>query len=110
MWLFLADSFLSVVAHRERPDCLLVRSRIRGDIEALIPEAEVTESEDADYRFRAVVLREAVANAAAQRILAIAYPNFKNSVASGERHRAAVGVWQAVADVYGSHGSPGRGS
>ena len=32
MWIFLKDSFFSVVAHRERPKHVMVRARYSGDI------------------------------------------------------------------------------
>ena len=55
MWVFLNDAALSIVAQRERPDCLLVRGRVAGDIEAVFPKAHVTVTPDADYRYRASV-------------------------------------------------------
>ena len=39
MWIFQNDSFLSIVAHRDKPGMLLVRARKAGDIEAVFPEA-----------------------------------------------------------------------
>jgi hypothetical protein len=41
MWVFLNDSFLSIVAHRTEPGVLLVRARTAGDIEAVFPQAHV---------------------------------------------------------------------
>ena len=34
MWIFMNDSMLSIVAHKDKPEHLLVRSRIEGDIES----------------------------------------------------------------------------
>jgi hypothetical protein len=39
-------SFLSIVADLDNPDNLLVRARIRGDIERLFPEADVIHTPD----------------------------------------------------------------
>ena len=52
MWIFLKDAFLSVVANRDDPNCLLVRGRFAGDIERTFPEADVVETPHADYRLR----------------------------------------------------------
>ena len=58
MWLITTQGFYSVVAHRRDPDKLIVRGRVREDLEALreqIPELRVFSDPDADYRWRAVV-------------------------------------------------------
>ena len=91
MWVYLTDALLSIVAHRDRPGHLLVRARFAGDIERIFPSAEVTETPDADYRFRATIPREAVAQALAAAAQAIDYPNFKATLRSdthAERERA----------------------
>ena len=93
MWIFLNDSFLSVVAHRDRPDDLLVRARRQGDIERVFPEAEVQTTPAADYAFRAVLPREVVGAAVSKAAEEIAYPNFKGSVTEPDRHDAYMSVW-----------------
>lgn len=98
MWVFLSDSFLSIVAHRERADALLVRARLPGDIEAVFPGAEVAETNAADYRFRAVVDRADVGRALADAALSIDYDNFKGSVSvtNGARNLAYHQVWSVM--------------
>jgi hypothetical protein len=102
MWIFTNESFLSVVEHRDKPGILLVRSRIEGDIERAIPGAEVWEDINADYRYRAEVPKQALKDAVANSVDRISYDNFKSSVKEPKRHNAYLGVWQAMADVYGS--------
>lgn len=106
MWIFQNDSFLSVVAHRDRPGWLLVRSRIKGDIERAIPGAQVYEDETADYRYRAEVTREQLKEALLGAVDRIDYPNFKGSVAPSDtaRHEAYLDVWQAMARRFGAYG------
>lgn len=61
MWLITTQGFYSVVAHRNRPDILLVRARAHADIEALrdqILDLEPYEDPRADYRWRTEVSRE----------------------------------------------------
>ena len=103
MWVFQNDSFLSVVAHRDRPDYLLVRSRVAGDIERAVPGAETFEDSTADYRYRAVVPREAFRAAMAEAVDGIDYDNFKGSIAPSDAARSAAyhEVWGVVARVFG---------
>ena len=91
MWVFLNDAALSIVAHRERPDCLLVHGRVAGDIEAVFPKAVVTSTPDADNRYRASIRRHEVAQAISARLESVSYDNFKDSCRSA-RHRAYMGV------------------
>jgi len=93
MWIFLKDSFVSLVVHREKPGVLLVRARKAGDIEALLPEAKVWRDPRADYPFRAEVSAEHAALALAVRANTITYDNFKNSVRDQFRHDAYLEVW-----------------
>ena len=98
MWLFTSKSFLSVVADKENPtgDRLLVRSRIMGDIEEVFPDADVMETCNADYRFRAWVSREKVNNAISEYVQNLNYINFKNSVEDQARIRPLMGVWSTM--------------
>ena len=96
MWIFQNDSFLSMVAHRTKPGMLLVRARKAGDIEAVFPDAKTWVDERADYPHRAEVSAEKVAEAVAARVLAIVYPNFKDSVRERGRHDAYMRVWDVM--------------
>jgi hypothetical protein len=98
MWIFLSDAFLSVVADRDEPqgERLLVRARREGDIEHVFPEADVTTTPAADYRYRAWLPRERVAAVLMQQVEAIAYPNFKDSIRDHAYHDAAMGAWGAM--------------
>ena len=99
MWIFSSGSFVSVVADRDNNDNLLVRARVAGHIEALFPKAKVFELEDADYRFRALVAREAAAQVIAKEVESIAYANFKNSVQDPIYHSACREVWGVMYDL-----------
>lgn len=96
MWIFLNDAALSIVQDRLDARRLLVRARVRGDVERVFPDADVVETPEADYRFRAFVSRAKVKKAAAAMVAAIDYPNFKGSVAELERHDAYMGVWSVM--------------
>lgn len=94
MWIFLSDSFLSIVSEGE-PSFLLVRARARGDIERVFPSTSVAVNETplADYRFRASVPTLEVAQVIARQVAGISYSNFKDSVKSDDRHDTYLAVW-----------------
>lgn len=98
MWIFLKDSFLSIVDKGDASGrTLLVRARRAGDIERVFPGVQVTAGGGTDYAFRARVDREQVALAMADQVRAIQSPNFKDSVTEPGRHHAYMNVWSAMA-------------
>ncbi len=92
MWLLTTQGFYSVVEDRDDPHWLLVRARTRADLEALgeqVEGLEIFDDPDADYRWRARLLREEWIAAAAQLAHAIDYPNFKQAVDERQGPRRA---------------------
>ena len=91
---------------------LLVRSRIEGDIERFFSEKSVETFQDgsADYRYRALVEKRPVESALVHAVEGIDYPNFKNSVAAGDKKRksAYMSVWNAMASAFGAFGRAPR--
>ncbi len=96
MWIFLNNAFLSIVEEGAEAQFLLVRARRQGDLERIFPEAVVEETPRRDYRFRARIDRETVAQALADTVRGIHYPNFKNSVDESHRHHAYAEVWSVM--------------
>lgn len=96
MWLFLSDAMLSIVQKPGDKEVLTVRARIKGDIEAVFPEAKVVEGGGTDYRFRAKIPREEVATAMAEQVRNLSYANFKGSVHEDARHPAYMDVWDVM--------------
>jgi len=107
MWLFTAQGFYSVVAHRRDPGRVIVRARAREDLEALkeqIPSLRIFEDEQADYRYRAVAAHEEWVAAVAVLAAGIDYPNFKAAVAERqgrERERTYMRVWAEMLSLQG---------
>jgi hypothetical protein len=99
MWIFLNDSFLSIVAHKEQAGRFLVRARFPGDIERAIPGARVVEGAGTDYRFRAVCKCAEVGHALTKAIWDIDYTNFKASVTARGRHDCYMAVWDVMKDA-----------
>lgn len=108
MWILTTFGFFSVVAHRDLPDSLLVRARVRADLDALLarmivpdrPPVECTP--DADYRYRAVVPRSVFATILALAIEGIDYANFKDAVHERQGFARALlysNVWDQLRGV-----------
>ena len=98
MWIVLNKSFLYIVENRNNNKELLVRSRIKGDIEKVFPNSNVFEDNNADYKYRSYLDREEVAYNISQELLNINYDNFKKSVSKedGLRINAYMDVWSAL--------------
>lgn len=96
MWLFLSNSFISIVQKPGDTDLLTVRARIKGDIEAVFPDAKVETGKGTDYQYRAKVPRELVAQALHDQAMGVTYANFKGTVKAPKRHAAYMDVWSAM--------------
>ena len=98
MWIFLPNSYPSIVQKSGDAEAgtLTVRGRIKGDIEAVRTDAVVSEGGGTDYRYRAKIPREAVAQALHDQVMCIGYSNFKGSVKDHQRHDAYMRVWAAM--------------
>jgi len=80
MWLFTKNSFISVVQHRERPDDVLVRARVKDHLTRLFPEkaTQIQRDDDADYRWRLLIPKQELADRISGYILQdLDYDNFK---------------------------------
>lgn len=101
MWVFMNDAFFSVVKDREVETGVVVRARIRGDLENVFgSNHSVMETEDSDYRFRMFLDQEFVANVIAERVGNINYDNFKNSIDKRDFERKSyyTKVWSVMFD------------
>jgi hypothetical protein len=96
MWIFLSDSFLSIVQKPGQTEALTVRSRVPGDIERVFPTAKVMVGRGTDYKYRAEVARSEVAEALARQVEGLHYANFKATVKESKRHQAYMDVWVAM--------------
>lgn len=108
MWLFSESGFVSIVQDRLHLGQLLVRARVRQDLEHFLVTVQesagvqctVKETQDADYRYRASVEQSAVAKAVAKMVEDIDYPNFKAAVHGDMKRDAAyLRVWSAMHDL-----------
>ena len=93
MWIQFNNAFLSIVENRENTTELLVRARVKGDIEKVFPEADVFEDNNADYKYRAFISKAIVAEKIMLKVTEINYDNFKNSVKEIETKKVYGNIW-----------------
>jgi hypothetical protein len=93
MWIQFNNAFLSIVENRENTTELLVRARVKGDVEKVFPEADVFEDNNADYKYRAFISKAIVAEKIMLKVTEINYDNFKNSVKEIERKKIYGNIW-----------------
>ena len=98
MWIYLNNSFLSIVANNNNADLLHVRGRREGDIEAVFPDAEPIHTPNRDYAYRTDIPREEVAQALFDNANAIDYTNFKGSIPNQawDRYDEYMQVWTVM--------------
>jgi len=101
MWLTTTEGFFSAVEDRDEQGSVLVRARVRGDLEQLADAlgVEVLEMPAADYPFRVRVSKADWAGYVANCAGRIDYDNFKDAVAARQGHDRAevyMGVWSAL--------------
>ena len=98
MWIFLNNSFLSIVENRNNKEQLLIRSRIKGDIERVFPNSDVFEMSKSDYKYRSYIKKTEVSKKLMTLVENINYDNSKNSISSDEthRHNSYLKVWSEV--------------
>ena len=105
MWLLTTDGFYSIV-HKPGDEELCVRGRDPGDLDRLRSQylptlSETLETRGGDYRYRAWVSREALAEGLAAIARHLEYPNFKNEVARRDPGRSHVygEVWSILGEI-----------
>ena len=105
MWVFTKNGFLSIVKHRYLPGRLMIRARVRDDLEQFVSLLDeiggghhrIKETPDGDYGFRVTARKEVVAQALARLTTEIDYDNFKNAIHGDvDRDSAYMDVWAAM--------------
>ena len=97
MWVFLSGGFVSIVAHRDLPDHLMVRARDPEHLRQIWPSAEVQLTPSADYPARVVLARGEVSKRLSEEIESMMYPNFKASLTDESYHDLCLDVWRVHA-------------
>lgn len=102
MWLFLKDSFVSVVADKDDSSMLWVRARSKRCLESMFGDgAKIKESLYNDYNYRVKIDRVEFSRMMASIALEnINYTNFKDSLIDVKRHRFYSNVWSVMVDFF----------
>lgn len=120
MWILTDTGFLSIVEHRYDPTKLLVRARVKGDLQAFGAKYEtlfadqltIDEDPNADYRWRTVATREHVADLLRTKVMELDYDSHVKDVAiqrstpNEARATAYYATWNAMykmqrSDIHG---------
>ena len=99
MWLMTARGFFSIVAHNQRPDTFLVRSRHRKDLESVtefLGDGEIFADTGSDYPYRRFVSGAQKDTLLAALGSEIDYPNFKSEVARHPGQRGKVNAYHEI--------------
>lgn len=93
MWIYLADSSVSISQHKDAPGSLMVRARDRESLGRLFPGAELVETPDADYRWRVTLSKEQVSAVIAERVTAIDYADDVKNLVDHTRRDLYRDLW-----------------
>lgn len=104
MWIASKSGFVSVVQHFEKKDMLLVRARVRKDLQSLFDNQRIFELDDADYRYRIEVSKQEFAEIMVNQIKDIDYPNFKNRIAAQSSQEDKLGAYHDIWRVMWQYG------
>jgi hypothetical protein len=108
MWLCLNDALVSIVQDRADPNQLWVRARRREHLRRLLPGRGIMSTPAGDYAWRAAVSKRELAGLVAERIGALDYPNFKDSVTEPALHELYARFWLLHRDYQDRLGRPDR--
>ena len=93
MWICMDNTFVSAVQDRGDPSRLVVRARSKEHLARLSPSKAVAITPEADYAARVFATKAEFAAVVTERIRAISYPNFKNSVRDHRLHQLYSEFW-----------------
>jgi len=99
VWIYTVSGFYSIVEDRDDPDLLLVRARVKGDIQRLWPQAEVAFTPDHDYAYRCLLPRRIVGHAVSEAIKKVGYHSYKDAVRDKRRSIDYLKVWTAMVEM-----------
>lgn len=119
MWVFTTKGFFSIVEHKKDPNRVVIRARIRKDIESIkmlfeklgLEVSDVVENVSFDYRYRVFASRPDWASAMTKLITDVGYKNFKNAVYEADsleirdkRHEAYLDIWVIMHELQSREG------
>lgn len=99
MWIFTKDGYIDIKQHKDDPDKLLVRARVKGDLEKIFPGCVVVEGGGVDYRFRTTLPRYTVAGYIIREIADMDYIEGFKTKADSKRIPFYLRIWETLCDM-----------
>ena len=115
MWLFTVNGFFSVVQHKDRPNRIIVRSRVYEDLARFcgyLPDPDsaiksIDSNSGTDYAHRIIVKRKHFVSAMVDFAEEVDYPNFKDEVhhyskvwkEGDNRNSVYFDIWRAAKEL-----------
>lgn len=101
MWVYTKHGFFSIVQDKDDEGYLIVRARVKGDIEFYFDARQVKETENSDYRYRIRLHREIVNTWLYEAVDDIDYTNFKAAAGMQDNRRSEYYglIWSIMADM-----------
>lgn len=107
MWIMSTDGFVSMVRHNKIPDTMLVRARVKADLEKTFPGYDIETHIGADYLYRALVPVDVAAAVIAEQVKNLDYTSHaKDEMIKrapkadvGSRSTALYATWNAFAQL-----------
>ena len=104
MWIASKIGFFSIVAHRDQPGTVMIRARIKGDLENLLaalwdledPQPPIVDTPQADYRFRIIVSQPHAVSLVSRLAASIDYSNLKETVADQPDQRDKLPAYSSL--------------
>lgn len=106
MWIMSKEGFYSIVKHRGDPTKLIIRSRVKKDIENVLEffigsDYRLMHTPDADYAYRTIIDVFEWPKFLEELTMDIEYYNFKNTIAAEDPERAYCygEIWYVLRDL-----------
>jgi len=114
LWVFTTKGFFSIVEHKKDPNLVVIRARVRKDIDNIkmlfeelgLEVSDVAENVSFDYKYRVFAGRIDWASVMIRLITDMGYTNFKNAVYEADspevmdqRHEAYLDIWAIMHEL-----------
>ena len=102
MWIFSTSGIYSTVQHRDDPEKVIIRARVKSDLVALNGIhhcGKIVRSPQADYPFRIVASKLDWLCALHMLGRRTTYPNFKSAIKDKRRHDLLLRIWRMLQEL-----------
>lgn len=104
MWIASKNGFFSIVQHRDDPEQVLVRSRVKKDLAEIFPEERILHTPGADYHWRVFASKNEVSDILLRQMTELDYPNFKGKIAKTPSQEDKLSAYHHIWSVMHDYG------